>query len=93
MIGQLIIKPLINFFGDKKYTQIRWRLLIGVLVLILVIDLIVERHHGGHFWDEIPGWGAFFGFISCAAIIFVSKFLGKLGGKMGGIMKDEDYYD
>lgn len=84
MMGKLI-----NFFGDKKYTKIRWRLLLVVLGLIVVADLLVERHHTGHFWDEIPGWGAFFGFISCTAIIFVSKFI----GKKGRIMKDEDYYD
>ena len=80
---------LINFFGDKKYQKTRWRLLLVVLVLIVGADFLITRHHTGHFWDAIPGWGAFFGFISCAAIIFVSKFI----GKKGGIMKDEDYYD
>ena len=84
-----MITKLINFFGDKKYTKIRWRLLITALVIILVADFLVERHAGENFWEAIPGWGALFGFISCALIIFVSKFI----GKKGGIMKREDYYD
>ena len=84
-----MMSRLINFFGDEKYIKVRWRLLLVVLALVLLADFLVPRHHTAHFWDAIPGWGAFFGFISCAAIIFVSKFI----GKKGGIMKDEDYYD
>ena len=84
MMGKII-----NFFGDKKYTAIRWRLLIATLVIIVIADFLVERHQGHNFWDAIPGWGAIFGFISCTLIIFVSKFI----GKKGGIMKREDYYD
>ena len=49
----------------------------------------MTRAHGEFFWDLLPGWGAGFGFLSCVAIIFVSKFF----GKQGGIMRDEDYYD
>ena len=84
-----MIAKLIHFFGDKKYTTIRWRLLIVTLAIIVIADFLVERHAGQNFWDAIPGWGALFGFISCAVIIFVSKFI----GKKGGIMQNEDYYD
>ena len=84
MIGRLV-----NFFGDTRYKRLRWRLLVAVLGLILIADLLVPRHHSEHFWDAIPGWGAAFGFASCVAIIFVSKFF----GHSGGIMRDEDYYD
>ena len=84
-----MIAKLIRFFGDKKYTTIRWRLLIVTLAIIVIADFLVERHAGQNFWDAIPGWGALFGFISCAVIIFVSKFI----GKKGGIMQNEDYYD
>ncbi|MGR3761072.1 hypothetical protein ACUXV3_13235 [Roseobacteraceae bacterium NS-SX3] len=84
MIGRLV-----NFFGDSRYRALRWRLLVAVLALIVVADFLVPRHHGGYFWEEVPGWGAVFGFISCVAIIFVSKFI----GHSGGIMRDEDYYD
>ena len=84
MMGKII-----NFFGDKKYHTLRWRLLIAILVVIVIADFLVERHQGHNFWDAIPGWGAIFGFVSCTVIIFVSKFI----GKKGGIMKKEDYYD
>ncbi len=84
MIGRLV-----NFFGDEKYRTWRWRLLIFVLGVVVLADFLVERHHGENFWDAIPGWGAFFGFVSCVAIIFVSKFI----GHKGGIMRKEDYYD
>ena len=84
-----MIAKLINFFGDNKFYKIRWRILIVVLVLIVIADFMVARPHAHNFWDAIPGWGALFGFISCAVIIFVSKFI----GKKGGITKSEDYYD
>lgn len=84
-----MIAKLVNFFGDKKYRILRWRLLLVVLGIIVVADFLVTRHHSENFWDAIPGWGAIFGFVSCTVIIFVSKFI----GHKGGIMKDEDYYD
>lgn len=84
MMGKLI-----NFFGDQKYTTIRWRLLIIILIVIIIADFVVDRPYIHNFWDAIPGWGALFGFFSCALIIFVSKFI----GKKGGLMKKEDYYD
>lgn len=84
MIGKLV-----NFFGDAQYTRTRWRLFIAVLVVIVIADFLAPREHVENFWDAIPGWGAVFGFVSCAAIIFISKFI----GHKGRIMKDEDYYD
>lgn len=84
MMGKII-----NFFGNKHYTQLRWRLLLAVMAIVIIADFLVERHHSEHFWDAIPGWGAIFGFFSCTVIIFVSKFI----GHKCGIMKDEDYYD
>ena len=83
-----MIARLVAFFGDKQYARLRWRLLIAVLLLVFAADFFVERH-GDHFWNHIPGWSAAFGFVSCVAIIFVSKFI----GHKGRIMRDEDYYD
>ena len=84
MIGRLV-----NFVGDPRYRKTRWNLLLIVLALIVIADFLVPRDHVKNFWDAIPGWGAVFGFVSCVAIIFVSKFI----GHQGGIMRDEDYYD
>lgn len=84
MIGRII-----NFFGDAAHAKARRNLLWGVLVVVFAADFLVDRSHGDFFWDYIPGWGAAYGFISCIAIIFVSKVF----GHQGRIMRDEDYYD
>lgn len=84
-----MIRPIIEFFGDARRSKIRWQLLIGTLVVIAIADFVVIRDHGDFFWDYIPVWSAGFGFLSCVAIIFVSKFL----GHQGRIMRDEDYYE
>ena len=56
-------------------------------VPIVIADLLVHRH--GYFpWDDIPGWPALYGFVSCIAIIWVSKWL----GHSVGLMKPPDYY-
>jgi hypothetical protein len=84
-----MIAKLVNFFGEMRHAKLRWRLLQIVLILIVIADFVVPRAHTQYFWQEIPGWSAFFGFVSCVAIIFISKFI----GHSGGIMRDEDYYD
>lgn len=84
-----MITRLVRFFGDGQYKHRRWGLLIRLLVVIVIADVLVARPHAEYFWEGIPGWSAAFGFASCVAIIFVSKFI----GHSGGIMRDEDYYD
>lgn len=84
MIGRIV-----KFFGDVDNARLKWRIFIAVLAIIVIADFLVIRDHGEYFWDFIPGWGAGFGFLSCIAIIFVSKFI----GHQGRIMRDEDYYD
>jgi hypothetical protein len=47
--------------------------------------------HSEHydFWfDSFPAWSSLYGFVSCLAIIIVSKILGKVW-----LMRREDYYD
>ena len=39
-------------------------------------------------FEDWPAWGSLYGFVSCVAIIVVSKILGKLW-----LMRPEDYYD
>jgi hypothetical protein len=42
-----------------------------------------------HFWfEDLPAWGSIYGFVSCVAIIVVSKLVGKLW-----LMRRENYYD
>ena len=62
---------------------------ISVLVLLVLADwFFVSKaavHTAGERWF---GFWSLFGFLSCLAIIFLSKWFGHLG-----IMKPEDYYD
>lgn len=58
------------------------------LALVFGVDFFIHRHHATFIWDNIPGFSAVFGFISCVLIIVVSKFIGHVW-----LMKKEDYYD
>ena len=47
--------------------------------------------HGGHShfsFEDTPAFGSLYGFVSCVAIIIVSKVIGK-----AWLMRREDYYD
>ena len=49
-----------------------------VLALAEAIGQSVLYHEPGHFaFEDWPAFGSIYGFISCVAIILVSKFLGK----------------
>ncbi|CAN7639252.1 hypothetical protein [Rhizobium sp. LjRoot258] len=84
-----MIKRVVDFFGDDVYASQRRRLFYLALVLIVIADFLVPREHGAYLWDQLPGWSAVYGFLSCILLIFVSKFL----GHQGGLMRREDYYD
>ncbi len=84
-----MIKKMALFFGNPLYARRRWQLFIALLLLTVIADFLVTREHGEFFWEAWPGWSAFFGFISCLLIVFVSKFL----GHRGKLMQREDYYD
>lgn len=68
-------------------TRVRW---LGV-VAIVVASLGAERfiHHEYDYWfTGIPGFFVLFGFVGCVAIIYLSKWFGRLA-----VQRDEDYYD
>jgi hypothetical protein len=68
----------------------RW--LYAGLVFVALAEILLPRIFGGgesHFpFEDFPAWGSLYGFLSCAAIIVVSKLIGKLL-----LMRREDYYD
>ncbi|MGR5148098.1 hypothetical protein ACQKP8_16320 [Photobacterium alginatilyticum] len=64
-------------------------LLLLAAVAVVVADFLAPRHDVHFFWDNFPGWSALYGFISCIAIIFISKFL----GHQFGLMHKIDYYE
>ena len=72
----------------KLRTQKVKKFAYGLLVLLILVDFIIPRPEIHFFGDKIPGFWSLFGFISCALIIVVSKWLGQ-----HWLMRDEDYYD
>ncbi|ESR22759.1 hypothetical protein [Lutibaculum baratangense] len=63
-----------------------WAGFIVVLALTVLADLFVEHHP--HFGiDGTFGFGAWYGFISCVAMVFFSKGLGLL------LKRRDDYYE
>ncbi len=60
-----------------------------VLIAIVVFDFLVHRHHPNFFWDEMPGFSAFYGFVSGVVIIVIAKII----APFIGLVKKEDYYD
>jgi hypothetical protein len=59
---------------------------------IALAETILPRLFPGsesHFsFEDFPAWGSLYGFLSCVAIVLVSKLIGKLW-----LMRREDYYD
>ncbi len=81
-----------------RFARIKRWFYVGLVVVVLaegalalaqkVLPERFESEHS-HFWFEgIPAWGSLYGLASCAAIIVVSKFIGKVW-----LMRREDYYD
>jgi hypothetical protein len=64
----------------------------AALAVVALAEIALPGMFGSgqsHFsFEDIPAWGSLYGFVSCVAIIVVSKLLGKLW-----LMRREDYYD
>ena len=62
------------------------------LVVVIVVEIALPFVFGGghaHFsCESFPAWGSIYGFVSCVAIIVVSKLIGK-----AWLMRREDHYD
>jgi len=62
------------------------------LAIVALAEIVLPRIFPGgesHFsFEDLPAWGSLYGLVSCAAIIVVSKLIGKLW-----LMRREDYYD
>ena len=62
------------------------------LVVVIVAEIALPLVFGGghpHFsFESFPAWGSIWGFVSCVAIIVVSKLIGK-----AWLMRREDHYD
>jgi hypothetical protein len=75
-----------------RFARIKRLFYAGLIVAALaeiVLPHIFESSEEAHFsFENFPAWGSLYGFISCVAIIIVSKLIGKLW-----LMRREDYYD
>lgn len=62
---------------------------LAALALIEAVAPYVFYTDHAHFWfEDLPAWGTIYGLLSCAAIIVVSKILGKVW-----LMRPENHYD
>jgi hypothetical protein len=78
-------KILENLVNNTKTLK---RIAYAVLALTVAIDFLLPRHHAYFFWDDIPGFSAVYGFISCVLIVVISKALGHYW-----LERSEDYYN
>ena len=84
------VKP--GYFDRPETKKMLWILLWSACILSLLLDVFLHRH--GHFGQEgsnsIDGWFSFYavlGFLSCLALIILSKVFGIF------LKKNVNYYD
>lgn len=75
-----------GWFDKKDNLTLFLRIFYASLVLLLVLDLFVEKHSLFGF-DSAPSFSAAYGFISCVLLVLIAKVLRLL------LMRDEDHYD
>ena len=83
-----MIKKIADYLGNPKNTGKLKKILYISVAMIVLSDFLVHREHTVFFWDKIPGWSAFYGFISTVALIVIAKII-----LHHLIMRREDYYD
>ena len=74
-----------------RFARIKRCFYAGLVVIVLAEVVLPLVFHGGHAhfsFESFPAWGSIYGFVSCAAIIVVSKLIGK-----AWLMRREDHYD
>jgi short subunit fatty acids transporter len=75
-------------FLQKKFRLVRIACIVSLLLLVVSDGILVDKSHVHTIPEGYPGFWSLFGFVSCVAIIFLSKWYGHMG-----IMTQEDYYD
>ncbi len=81
------IVALIDFL-KKHIGRVRLVSLYSLLALVVIDWLFVDKSQAHTGPEHYVAFWALFGFVSCVAIIFLSKWYGYLG-----ILTREDYYD
>lgn len=65
-----------------------WIFAAVLLLITFYLEFTYLADYESHWWNQIPGFYALFGFICCTLIIFVAKFIAK---KV--VNRDIHYYD
>ncbi len=65
--------------------RIVWGL--GMICALVVLAEMFFVKHAHYSWESLPGFHAFFGFVSCVLLVLAAKVLRKI------LMRDENYYD
>ncbi len=77
--------------NPARLTRIKRWFYVGLVVVALaeiVLPLLFGGGHSHFSFESFPAWGSLYGFLSCVAIIVVSKIIGK-----AWLMRREDHYD
>ncbi len=77
-----------EIFEDPNITKKIRYVIYAAIIILVIIDVFMHRHHVYFFWDNIPGFSAVLGIVTCFVIIYVAKILGKIW-----LQKKGDYYD
>ncbi len=73
------------FDEPANVNKIIWAL-VAACAATVIADLFYDKH--GHYgFQEIIGFDAIYGFVSCVLLVLAAKQLRKI------LMRDEDYYD
>lgn len=81
------MKKIIAFLEQPRTGKTIRNLFAFTLLLLVAVDLLSYKHPVFPF-ENLPGFYALFGFLSCLVIVVVSKLLGKYW-----LQRPEDYYD
>ena len=74
-----------------RFARIKRWFYLSLAVVALAEIVLPIIFGGGHYhfsFESFPAWGSLYGFLSCVAIIVVSKLIGK-----AWLMRREDFYD
>ena len=70
--------------------KVKWivRILLAICLLVVLADLTYDKAGHVHYgFEGILGFHAFYGFVSCVALVLAAALMRKV------VMRDEDYYD
>ncbi len=75
-------------FLQPKFIQRFLQVFFLILVILLAADFFVAKDHAHFPWETMPWFYPAYGFISCAALVYISKYILR-----PLVERDEDYYD